>query len=403
MSRNPSSAAIMRDDAALGELSPHAVTVPRQDLADLAAMLVRVEALLTADATPEPNGSDSIERIADIAFVLHERDVEASLCDALDAAVQEISAAGARKEDRARRARQAAEVLRELSQRVGDMIALSQVQHSEPPGTARRIEVDLPPVMASRSGSLPSPIPAAALTSDPQYEVDVVTAPPSRPIQQSKPPGGQGAAALNAAGSTVQLRPSAAAAISSAEPITDAFLDDDLHEDLDEDLHEDLDEDLLLPTTASETAVSNKLALNEVSSSEAPSRAPNLVSPSSVSPRKETPLFLNPEDDPGDLFEPEADIPPPAPEPSMETPAPPPAPESGLRPVLSRGAAVAIDEAGSLAAELPVESSNPPRPLRFPAAAVPPSAPRLESRPESTDPLAPMRALSEEEIIALFS
>jgi hypothetical protein len=379
MSRNPS-AAITRDDAATDESSPHAVTVPRQDLADLAAMLVRVEALITADATPEPNGSDPIERIADIAFVLHERDVEASLCDALDAAVREIGAAGARREDRTQRARQAAEVLRELSRRLSDMIALSQVQHSEPPETAQRIEDDLPPVAPSRGGSLPPLALAAAPASGLQYETRVVAAPPSEPVQRTKSPGGQGAAAVNVVDGAVKSRPSVAEVMPSAMPVADAFLD----------------EDLLLPTTASETAVSNKPTLNEVSSSVAPSRSPSLGSQS-----EETPLLLNPEDDPGDLFESAADISPPAmPESSTEAAALRTALENRPASVRARGgAALTVDEAGSLGAEPPVESYNPPRPLRFPAVAVSPSVPH----PEPNDPLAPVRALSEEEMIALFS
>ena len=49
--------------------------------------------------------------------------MERSLCDALDAAVREISDAGAIKRSSAQRTEQAAELLRELSRRVNDLIA----------------------------------------------------------------------------------------------------------------------------------------------------------------------------------------------------------------------------------------------------------------------------------------
>ncbi len=393
MSKNPSSAAIARDHAAVEASSPRAVAVPKQDLADLAAMLARVEALVAADVTPEPTGSGSIERIADIAFVLHERDVEASLCDALDAAVREISATGEQKEDRARRARQAAEVLRELAQRIKDMMALSGAQHSESPGTANRIEEHSPQAVAPRGASPPSPAPAVAPvsnpqreTSDPQRETDAVAASPSAPIQKTKSLGGQ--EAIAAAQRAVPPRP-AVAAMLAAEPPSGAFLDDDL----------------LLPTTANEAAISNKPALNAVSSSAAPSSSPN-----SPAAGKATPL-LNPEDDPGDLFEPEAGTP--LPEPAAEIAVPTAMLKNGVAPVPRRVADVAActvqsdnnavvppeAAAVSLGADSPVASSNPPRPLRFTTATVAPSAPS----PEPADPLAPIRALSAEEMIALFS
>lgn len=404
MSRNVSGAAIKRDDATFGEAPPQSVTVQRQDLADLAAALLRAEALVAANVTPEPGGADSIERIADIAFILHERDVEASLCDALDAAVQEISAAGAGKEDRARRARQTAEVLRELSQRVATMIELSEAQHGEPTGTANAIKDDLPRAAVSRGGSLPTPAPAE-VASNPPRETAVV----AEPVQQTKPRGGQEAAAVNAAHGAAEPLRSAAAVKLPVEPAAEAFLD----------------EDLLLRATANKPAAANKPMSNDVLLSEAPSAGilpsaePALGSASAAQARgdtparKATPLLLNPEDDPDDLFEPAAGRPPSAsPEAEIDITAPPPAPENA--PVSERAgiaaerimrsddnapSPLAAGEVARLGADLSLESSNPLRPLRFAAATVPPSVPR----PEPADPLAPIRALSEEETIALFS
>ena len=89
--------------------SPHS-----RDLIAIAAAIDRVEALIGAGTAPGPDGSAAAERVADIAFVLHERDVEASLCDALDAAVREICDACALNEAAAQRTHEAAELLHEL-------------------------------------------------------------------------------------------------------------------------------------------------------------------------------------------------------------------------------------------------------------------------------------------------
>lgn len=133
MSTDPIGAALTRDHPAVSVGAPQIAPEQPSELTGIATAIERVEALL-ASVGPEPEGSDAVERIADIAFVLHERDVEASLCDALDAAVRELSNADAAKQTNVQHVRQAAELLRELSQRVSDMIALLQV--SPPPSDA---------------------------------------------------------------------------------------------------------------------------------------------------------------------------------------------------------------------------------------------------------------------------
>jgi hypothetical protein len=138
MSTDPLKAAVERVDAAIGgDLSSQSAAVPPRDLAELAAAIERAEALIAAGAPEGADGSAAVERIADIAFVLHEREVEASLCDALDAAVREISDASAIKQESAQRTQQAAELLRELSRRVSGMIAFSEAEErTEPPEAA---------------------------------------------------------------------------------------------------------------------------------------------------------------------------------------------------------------------------------------------------------------------------
>jgi hypothetical protein len=101
-----------------------------RDLTEIAAAIGRIEAEIGAGATPAPDIFAPIERIADVAFVLHERSVEATLCDELDAALREISNARARSEPAAERVRKAAEMLHALGSRVAEMIALASAKPS---------------------------------------------------------------------------------------------------------------------------------------------------------------------------------------------------------------------------------------------------------------------------------
>lgn len=125
MSTYPSAAPITPVEAVDDDgPAPQFAAISPRDLADLVAAIERVEGLIVSGAAAGSDGSAAIERIADIAFVLHEREVEASLCDALDAAVREISEANALRQAGAQRSRQAAALLRQLSRSLTAMIAL---------------------------------------------------------------------------------------------------------------------------------------------------------------------------------------------------------------------------------------------------------------------------------------
>ena len=89
-------------------------------------------------AAQGPDGSAAVERLADIAFALHERELESSLGDELKTAVREINDVGALTRVSPERAQQAAALLRQLSRRVHDMIAQSKVEQSkaDQPGPA---------------------------------------------------------------------------------------------------------------------------------------------------------------------------------------------------------------------------------------------------------------------------
>jgi hypothetical protein len=124
MSTDPS-AAIGRIDAAVEESSGSS-TLPPRELADLAAAIERIETLIAEGAAQGPDGGAAVEQISDIAFTLHDHEVEIELRDTLDAAVREINNGDALKNLSAERKQEAAELLRQLSRRVHDMIAQSQ-------------------------------------------------------------------------------------------------------------------------------------------------------------------------------------------------------------------------------------------------------------------------------------
>jgi hypothetical protein len=130
MSTDPSAAAIGRIDAAVEESSRRSAVAP-DELADLATAIERIESLIVEGAAQGPDGSAAVERIADIAFVLHERELESSLGDELKTAAREINDIGALTQVSPERAQQAAELLRQLSRRVHDMIAQSKVEQSK--------------------------------------------------------------------------------------------------------------------------------------------------------------------------------------------------------------------------------------------------------------------------------
>jgi len=122
------------DPAALSEIAsarhndaaqPPAAAVRPGDLMEIAAALERIKAEIAAGDGQKIDVFAAIERIQDIAFVLHERPVEATLCDTLDAAIREVSDACARFEGVAQRRRDAHEQLHSLAARVSEMIALS--------------------------------------------------------------------------------------------------------------------------------------------------------------------------------------------------------------------------------------------------------------------------------------
>jgi hypothetical protein len=285
------------------------------DLMEIAAAIDRIKAEIAIGARPANGAFDAIERIADIAFVLHERSVEQTLCDGLDTALRDLSDACAGSDAAAQRMRHADELLGALATRLRELIAQTAARHHDNSTAAataavRSIDERLPPASMEvgsfefkRGDAAPPRAPLAVLAAE---QVDNVVSPRN-------------------GGTATEHRPN-----------------DDLLPPLD------------LETGPPKDRIGNQShpADGEESSTHLPSHGVDALSAA--------------EEDPGDLFEPD----------------------------LGSGIDAAADQRTSAAA--PVEGAAP---LHDANAATAGASPRQLS----TDALAAVRALSEEELIALFS
>jgi hypothetical protein len=292
------------------KLSPQSHGVPLLDFPDLAAAIERVAALIAADTFPARDGSAALERIADIAFVLHERDVERSLCDSLDAAVRDLAKAHKLREANVERAKNALESLREVVRRIEAPIGTKSVEE----GTEHELSFTND---ATQEG-------AAALSMTNRDTVESTT-------------GDDGLFSISAREDEI---------FADATPS--------------------------LPVTGSAEAA------------HLPPQAQSGAAASVATPQE----LPDPDEDPGDLFEPRTNDAAASTQPTTlaAAPAAPAQLAAAVRPNSTSG---------------PVPPPSPP-PARVPAVATAVQAPAIPS-PAHDDPLAPLRALSEEELIALFS
>jgi hypothetical protein len=301
---------------------------PTGELLEIAAAIDRIEADIASH--PAFDIFAAVERIQDIAFVLHERSVEQSLCDALDDAIRKISGALARGDRTTESAGKATELLRALSTRVRAMVT-RQAPAAQPPTAPGSDHENFAQAIAALATSLPAladePEPDLGAASGPQIEAaPIEVAAPIETIISSTDGAGDSGEALSG------LPPSSENVLAQAfesNPFSRTEIPDEIPVRLEEPTYE----------TPS----------NEVRGEAPPPSQSN--SPSAV---------VDPQEDPGDLFEP------------MPVPTPVPV------------------------AEVSQEPSAPQR-----IAATPPS--RAVPRPAAGDPLAVVRALSEDELIALFS
>jgi hypothetical protein len=120
-------AAIARVEAAVrGDAVSQSGAVSEHDLAGIAAEIERIGAAIGAERTQAPDIAAAAERILDVTFELRERAVKTTLCDALDAAVREISDACSTGRANGNGAHDPAQMLHDLAQRVDSLITLSR-------------------------------------------------------------------------------------------------------------------------------------------------------------------------------------------------------------------------------------------------------------------------------------
>jgi hypothetical protein len=135
-------AAIARVEAAIRGEAPAAPALALdRNLTAIAAAIRRIETLIVADRIDASDISAAAERILDIAFGFRESAADAALCDALDAAAREICTAGANSTAAAEQMRSAAGLLRDLAGRVDTMIKSSS---ASPGGSEIESEVERP-------------------------------------------------------------------------------------------------------------------------------------------------------------------------------------------------------------------------------------------------------------------
>jgi hypothetical protein len=344
------------------------------DLMEIAAAIERVQAAFAAATTPAPDVSAAIERLLDIAFMLHERPVEPTLCDRLDAAIREISDANMRSESTAEGVREAAELVRALASRVREMMALASATRGAPrPAGANadstsgagffELATNDGETFAQAVAELAASLPA--LTDAPSEPVEAAPA----PVPAPEPESGEGAPAPaakivpsdNVFSPAVEAQQTATETGSSDGDIAPpqiAPTDVSLSEAV---LSQASDDFFSSPNFSSEASAREETASAQVLSEEPPSEAP--------AQNLSTEPVPGPQEDPADLFEP------------------------GSVPTTP------VEAAAPVTADAPVPMEPPAEPPRV----VPPPPVRAIPRPPGSDPLAAVRDLSEEELIALFS
>jgi hypothetical protein len=115
---------IARFEAAMREPLQELPAAVSGRLADLVAAIEQIEAVLQPSGVVAPEVHFAVEHIQDVAMALRQREVEAALCDTLEAAIGAVGDAIVRSDAAAARAQGAVALLRDLARRSGDLIAL---------------------------------------------------------------------------------------------------------------------------------------------------------------------------------------------------------------------------------------------------------------------------------------
>jgi hypothetical protein len=372
-------AAIARVEAALrGEGAPRAEAIG--DLLEVAAALDRIEAALAIGAAMAPDPAAAIERLQDIAFMLHERPVEATLCDGLDAAIRDIADAGARADATADALRKAAELLQALVSRVRGMIGgQTAAAPSTPAAGFFAAAANDGDTVVDAIAALTASLPALAETPTPAPEASAEPAEALPPL-----PSGEGAQPAPADSAPIE---NAVVAAAEPEPVVlqtaapdDAAAEQSAPADvsLSAAVLSELADDIFANTNLPSEPVRDESPPSPASHGEPAPEAHQPERTSNGEPVSELALpaadpVAELQEDPDDLFEPQA------------------VPTADAAPV------------DQTAAAAPAELSAEPAPEPEPPRVVPQPPMRAIARPPGSDPLAAVRDLSEEELIALFS
>jgi hypothetical protein len=142
--------------AASGHIPSFAAAALTKGLSDLSAIVIQAEALLRAQGMLKGDVHFAVERIHDVALALRMRDVNAALCDTLDASVREVGDAVVRHEAAATGALSAAALLRDILNRIEDLTRVASGMTTpgaeslaEPPGDAEVAVVVAAPARAA--------------------------------------------------------------------------------------------------------------------------------------------------------------------------------------------------------------------------------------------------------------
>jgi hypothetical protein len=141
-----------RQPAARERLPSLAPAALLKGLADLGSIVTQAEALLRAQGTLKSDAHFAVEHIHDVAMASRMRDVEAVLCDTLDASVREVGDALVRHEAAATGAFSAAALLRDVVRRLEDLtVVAARIGATDTDVQSR------PPISDTDTGMKPSP------------------------------------------------------------------------------------------------------------------------------------------------------------------------------------------------------------------------------------------------------
>ena len=372
-------AAIARIEAAIrGDAVAQSSAVAGRDLTEIAAAIDRIRTAIGTERTRVSDIGAAAERIADITFELRERAVKTALCDALDAEVREICEAAANGEARGEDAHDPVKLLRELASRVDALIGLSLAGQATSPISNHDADNSAAPA-AEDAAIAAAETPPATLVQ-PQQDargLDEASSPESGSFDmelQDNKKFAEAAAAL--AASLSSLTDESQEACEPQSQSFDAGIPPQNHaetsEPRDAEAADQRPRSYIEPPDFVIAPPDRKTNNGDADSPNQSGQAHPLLPGAQLLP--------DPEDDPADLFEPTAR------RAGMPSDSAPKSPAAMAAPVPSVPPAVAP----------PTEP--PPPQLRIATA----SAIRQVPRPAPSNPLAAMRALSEEELIALF-